>query len=191
VAISKLFGAAGAAVHSPTAVRPGPIADQLRLGLEQRGYTLDVGSSASPRSLALIETYPHPITMWVCDTCRRVPYKARKSGIYWPGLPLADRRQKLLTVWRDIVAGLSRLIGGITLPPIDQTSTTNAGAMKAFEDGIDALMCAIAGLSYITGNAIAYGDADSAIWLPAGCESYATRPDRYSSPEMIRSMHSG
>jgi predicted RNase H-like nuclease len=179
-AISKLFGAAGAAVHSPSAVRPGSIADQLRVNLERKGYTLEVGVSAPPCKHALIETYPHPVTMWLCNTSRRVPYKAGNSGKYWPAMPLLERRQRLLAVWRDIVDVLSRLIDGITLPSADHVPTASPGALKAYEDGIDALICAIAGASYSAGNAVPYGDAESAIWLPRGCENYAGRPDRYS-----------
>jgi hypothetical protein len=61
-----------------------------------------------------------------------------------------------------------------------QVSTANAGALKAFEDGLDGLICAIAGISYATGTATPYGDDRSAIWLPGGCEAYAKREDRYS-----------
>jgi predicted RNase H-like nuclease len=177
--ISRLFGAAGAAVHSPSSVRPGPIADQLRVGLERRGYTLEVNLADPPRRFALIETYPHPITMWLCDACRRLPYKAAKSGKYWPTLPLAERRQRLLAVWQDIVLALGRTINGVTLPALNQVETANAGAQKAFEDGLDALICTIAGIHYMNGNALPYGDTTSAIWLPAGCETYAGRPNRY------------
>jgi predicted RNase H-like nuclease len=179
-AISRLFGAAGAAVHSPSAVRPGPIAEELRVGLQRRGYTLEVNRADPPRRSALIETYPHPIAMWLCDTCRRLPYKAAKSSKYWPALPLADRRQKLVSVWRDIVLALGRIIDGMTLPHMAQVSTANAGALKAFEDGLDGLICTIAGISYATGTATPYGDDRSAIWLPDGCEAYAKREDRYS-----------
>jgi predicted RNase H-like nuclease len=179
-AISTQFGAAGAAVHSPNAERPGAIADRLRIALEQRNYPLVVTRTVPPRHPALIETYPHPITMWLCDTRRRVPYKARNSGKYWPGLPLAERRRKLLAVWQDIIDAVGQHIDGISLPSIDYLSTVSSGALKAFEDGLDALICAIAGISYLAGNAIPYGDAESAIWLPVECAVFAARPDRYS-----------
>jgi hypothetical protein len=66
------------------------------------------------------------------------------------------------------------------LPPVDQVATASRGALKAFEDGLDALICAIAGISDVTGTARAYGDGASAIWLPVQCEGYAARPDRYA-----------
>jgi predicted RNase H-like nuclease len=87
----------------------------------------------------------------------------------------------LLTVWQDILDAIGQLIAVANLPPIGQLSTAGSSALKAFEDALDALICAIAGISYLTGNAIPYGDADSAIWLPAGCEAFASRPDRYSA----------
>jgi predicted RNase H-like nuclease len=117
--------------------------------------------------------------MWLCNTCRRVPYKAAKSAKYWPGLPLADRRRKLLAVWQDIVHALGQTVEGITLPLISPVSVGRAGALKALEDGIDALICTIAGISYLTSTAKPYGDRESAIWLPAGCKTYARQPDRY------------
>jgi predicted RNase H-like nuclease len=183
-AISRLFGAAGAAVHSPSAARPGLIAEELRTGLQRRGYTLEVSLADPPCRFALIETYPHPIAMWLCDTCRRLPYKATKSSKYWPALALVDRRKKLVGVWQDIVVALARIIDGIALPSMAQVPAANAGALKAFEDGLDGLICAVAGISYATGNAMPYGDDRSAIWLPIGCEAYAKRQDRYSGPGM-------
>jgi predicted RNase H-like nuclease len=139
-----------------------------------------VTRTVPPCHPALIETYPHPITMWLCDTRRRVPYKARNSWRYRRVLPLAERRRKLLAVWQDIIDAVGPHIAGIGLPSIDYLSTVSSGALKAFEDGLNALICAIAGISYLAGNAIPYGDAESAIWLPIDCAAFAARPDRYS-----------
>jgi len=178
--ISKLFGAAGAAVYSPSATRPGPIAAQLRVGLERRGYKLTVRAIRPPRQFALIETYSHPITMWLCNSRRRLPYKARKSSEYWLGLALVERRRRLLMVWNDIVLALGRMIDVTSLLPVGQDLIYSSRALKAFEDALDALICAIAGISYMTGTAKPFGDDVSAIWLPIGCEDYAARPDRYA-----------
>ena len=178
-AISRLFGAAGAAVHLPSAIRPGPIAEEFRVGLERRGYELTVRTAHPAHQPALIETYPHPIAMWLCNSCRRLPYKTAKSGIYWPGQPLTERRRRLLTVWKEIVFAVEGMIDGINLPQITPALIGSRSALKAFEDALDALICAIAGISYLLGTAIPYGDDASAIWLPMGCESYALRPDNY------------
>jgi hypothetical protein len=53
--------------------------------------------------------------------------------------------------------------------------------MKAFEDGLDALVCAIAGIAHFTGEVEAHGDEDAAIWLPSGCRDYAGRSDRFAA----------
>lgn len=179
-AISRLFGAAGAAVHSPSAIRPGPIAEELRVGLERRGYKLSVSATHPPHQPALIETYPHPIAMWLCNSRRRLPYKAAKSAIYWPAQPLIERRRRLLAVWKEIVFAVEEMIDGINLPQITSTLLGSRSALKAFEDALDALICAIAGTSYLAGMAVPYGDNSSAIWLPRGCESYAMRPEKYT-----------
>jgi predicted RNase H-like nuclease len=178
--ISTLFGAAGAAVHSPNALRPGLIAGQFRVELEQRGYELRVTETKPPHPLALIETYPHPIAMWLCHSRYRLPYKSHNVGKYWPQLAAADRCRRLLAIWQDIVAAIEPRISGIELPAISQLHGASRGALKAVEDGIDALICAIAGISYVTGAANPIGDRASAIWLPVGCEDYASRPDRYA-----------
>ncbi len=39
-------------------------------------------------------------------------------------------------------------------------------ARKAQEDMIDAIVCAWVGITALAGDAEAYGDADSAIWVP-------------------------
>jgi predicted RNase H-like nuclease len=178
--ISQLFGAAGAAVHSPSAVRPGPVAEMLRVGLERGGYELTVGRTHSPRQFALIETYPHPIAMWLCNSRRRLPYKAQKAGKYWPGVSPADRRRRLIVIWQDIIVAIRQRISAITLPVAVELECSSRGALKAIEDGIDALICATAGISYATCAAKPFGDQTSAIWLPIGCDDYAGRPDRYA-----------
>ena len=39
-------------------------------------------------------------------------------------------------------------------------------ALKAFEDQLDAVVCAWVGVCALEGRARAYGDAESAIWVP-------------------------
>jgi predicted RNase H-like nuclease len=50
------------------------------------------------------------------------------------------------------------------LPPLPEDA---AGfALKAYEDMIDAVVCAWVGVAVLERRATAYGDADSAIWVP-------------------------
>jgi hypothetical protein len=53
--------------HSPTAVRPGRISDDLREGFEQAGYPLSPTAIATP---GLIEVYPHPALVELSGTAR-------------------------------------------------------------------------------------------------------------------------
>ena len=71
-AISSRFGARGCAVHSPSAERPGAMADQLRADFSALGYPLHTNSSeqASP---ALIECYPHVALLALLKREKRVP----------------------------------------------------------------------------------------------------------------------
>ncbi len=180
-AISRLFGTAGAAVHSPTLSVPGEVSERFRDDFARLGFRLTTNPAVPPATPALIETYPHPIVMWLCDTCRRAPYKARNGSKYWPALSPIDRRLRLIRIWQDIILGLSGWIDTIGLPHVDQFNLASGHAMKAFEDGVDALVCAIAGITYLTGTAQAFGDENAAIWLPAACRDYAGRSDRFSA----------
>ena len=81
-AISSRFGPKGCAVHSPSAERPGAIADQLRAEFAALGYPLHTNGSdqAFP---ALIECYPHVALLALLKRNYRVPYKVSRSGKYW------------------------------------------------------------------------------------------------------------
>jgi predicted RNase H-like nuclease len=97
---------------------------------------------------------------------RRLPYKASKVAKYWPHDQPGARRERLIETWRQIVAMLDERIEGVesllSLPAIN----SKGHKMKAFEDMLDAVICAWVGACILEGNAIAYGDAVSAIWVP-------------------------
>jgi predicted RNase H-like nuclease len=50
----------------------------------------------------------------------------------------------------------------LPLPP----AGAPAIALKAFEDKLDAIICAWVGICTLDGRAQPYGDAESAIWIP-------------------------
>jgi len=66
-AISSRFGPKGCAVHSPSAERPGAIADQLRANFAALGVPLHTNGS-DPAAPALIECYPPMRTCWPCSS---------------------------------------------------------------------------------------------------------------------------
>ncbi len=75
-AVSRAFGARGCAVHSPSAIRPGPIADSMRAELAP-AFPLATRSAAVP---ALIEVYPHASLLSLLKLERRLAYKFSRNN---------------------------------------------------------------------------------------------------------------
>ena len=162
-AIARAFGAWHCATHSPSAERPGELSDALREGFAAAGYPLRTGDA---RAGGLIEVYPHPALVRLAGGTRRLPYKAGNSAKYWPGESLAVRRGLLHAEWRRIAALLATRFDGLAdhLPPLADRPT--GVAAKAHEDMLDAIVCAWVGVTALEGAADAFGDEDSAIWVP-------------------------
>lgn len=163
-AISSAFGAAKAATHSPSALRPGALADGLREGFASLGFALC--TAAGVRTPGLMEVYPHAALLALSGDRRRLTYKAGKTTIYWPQATLAERTKRLRAVWRRIVEMLDARIAGVAeaLPPPGEE--IRGRAAKAYEDRLDAVVCAWVAISALEGRARAYGDEISAIWVP-------------------------
>jgi len=162
-AIARAFGAWHCATHSPSADRPGALSDTLRAGFAAAGYPLRTGDASAG---GLIEVYPHPALVRLAGGTRRLPYKAGNSAKYWPGESLAVRRGLLHAEWRRIAALLATRFDGLAdhLPPLADRPT--GVAAKAHEDMLDAIVCAWVGVTALEGAADAFGDDDSAIWVP-------------------------
>ena len=163
LAISRLYASRAAATHSPSAVRPGRISDDLRASFEAAGYPLRTGGEVAP---GLIEVYPHPALIEFLSAPRRLEYKAAKATKYWADASPAERRAKLFAVWRRILEGLeARIVGVKAALPLPGESLPTAH-LKAYEDKLDAVVCAAVGIAALQGEATACGDEDSAIWVP-------------------------
>lgn len=164
-AISVLYGAKHAGTHTPSQNRPGQLSDDLTLGFAHAGYPLLTSGASYP---ALIEVYPHPALIELAKADRRLPYKHAKSRKYWPDKSLLDRRHNILRVWGEIVSLLNCRIQGVTsaLPLPDVAC--RGFEMKAFENSLDAVVCAWVGTCVLDSTAKAYGDDTSAIWVPTG-----------------------
>ncbi len=161
-AISRCYGARKAAVHSPNAARLGPISDALRAGFAALGFPVCV----APPAHGLIEVYPHAALIEFMEEPERLPYKAAKTTTYWPGLLINERHRKLREVWARIVEALDGRIGGtsaaLPVPPHD----ARGWPLKAFEDKLDAVVCAAVAIAALNGEADAHGDHEGAIWVP-------------------------
>jgi predicted RNase H-like nuclease len=165
LAVSRAFGAAKAATHSPSALRPGALADKLRADFEREGYPLCTAKGV--RTPGLMEVYPHAALLALSGDKVRLTYKAGKTTTYWRGVDLAERGRRLREVWRRILAMLEAEIAGVAeaLPP--PAAEIRGSALKAYEDKLDAVVCAYVAIRALDGGAKAYGDAGSAIWVPS------------------------
>lgn len=163
-AVSRAYGARKCETHTPSAIRPGPISDAMREACEASGYPLLTKNISVP---GLIEVYPHPALVELTYAIERLPYKVSKTRSYWRSDTPMNRRIRLLAQWTAIVSALENEIAGVSeMLPIPQ-HTAATWQLKAFEDALDAVICAWVGICALEGRAIPYGDDDAAIWIPA------------------------
>lgn len=163
-----------AGTHTPSAQRPGPLADRMRVDFLAAGYPL---LTSKFRQRGLIEVYPHPALIELASSDRRLPYKMSKLTKYWPDLPAAERRLRLLAEWERIVALLDGRIDGVARRLPMPSPVATGVALKAYEDALDAVVCAWIGTCVVEGRAVALGDADSAIWVPVSAENLLSADD--------------
>ncbi len=162
--ISKAYGGRKAAVHSPTKDRPGSISDALSASFAAIGFPVRVKAPAQ----GLIEVYPHAALIEFMGEEERLPYKAAKTTTYWSGHPLQERQQKLRAVWARIIQALETRIAGIAAALPVPAPGDVGWRLKAFEDKLDAVVCAAVAIAALNGDAVAHGDEEGAIWVPKG-----------------------
>ena len=128
------------------------------------GYRL----CTAPPADGLIEVYPHPALIEFMNETRRLAYKAGKTLIYWSNLSSDNRHLKLRAVWSRIVEALERRIEGAAaaLPP--PSHDLRGWRLKAYEDKLDAVVCAAVAIAALDGKAEPHGDENAAIWVPVG-----------------------
>jgi len=162
-AVSRAFGARGCAVHSPSAARPGPLADQMRAVLATE-FPIATDIAVVP---ALIEVYPHTALLSLLDLPRRLAYKVSRNSRYWPNTPTSVRRQRLLQAFNRILDGLrTKIEVDLPIPVADAVRSFNE--LKRYEDSLDALICAWTAIEFLEGRCRPYGDDQAAIWVPTG-----------------------
>jgi predicted RNase H-like nuclease len=106
-AISKVYGGRGAAVHSPSAERPGIISDQLSKDFAAAGFPLATSTTPVGTPNRLVEVYPHPALITLTGASYRLPYKVSKSRRYWPSSSPGERISNLLAQFEEILTALS------------------------------------------------------------------------------------
>lgn len=163
-AVSRTYGARKCGTHTPSSLRPGKISDDLTLGFADCGHRLLVTEIQPP---GLIEVYPHPALVELAGASERLPYKASKMRNYWPSLTPLERRFRLCRQWNEIVTLLEREISGVAVAMGQPDAESTGMAMKAYEDKLDAVVCAWVAICALNGQAKPFGDFDSAIWIPA------------------------
>jgi predicted RNase H-like nuclease len=114
----------------------------------------------------LIEVYPHPALVELMDAPERLKYKVGKIASYWDEPDPARRKQNLFDVWDSIVEALEHEIVGVAARFQRPTRDDRGAALKSFDDALDAIICAWVGIRVLEGRAKAFGDSDSAIWIP-------------------------
>lgn len=167
-AVSIAYGGRRCGTHTPSALRPGPISDDLRKSFDEAGYALRTEAISTP---GLIEVFPHPALLELTRAKERLPYKAAKIKRYWPDVTPEERRRRLYRQWSDIVDLLNCEMCGVrdAFPPLGLNASGRE--LKAFEDRLDAVICAWVAICALKRQAKAFGDRESAIWVPVAARS--------------------
>jgi predicted RNase H-like nuclease len=161
-AISRTFGARGCSTHSPTEQRPGKVSDALYEDAQRAGFVLKTLGSSMDGG-ALLEVYPHVALLELCGAERRIPYKISRRRRYWPEASPAERLANIKQSWDEVVRRLSQRLD---LDFAIDCAGKRLRYWKAWEDVIDAVVCAWVGLEWLRGHARPYGDRIAAIWIP-------------------------
>jgi predicted RNase H-like nuclease len=163
--VSSSFGRFKAAVHSPTAGRPGDVGRALGSGFVAAGFPLATHGTP-PEGPALIEVYPLAALVHLLCERERPRYKVGKVTRHWPALDRAGRIAALLAMWQRILQALAVEIDEREIPFPQCDSVATLAELKPFEDGLDAVICAWIGACFLAGETRPHGDDDAAIWVP-------------------------
>lgn len=169
--VSIAYGSRKCGTYTPSALRPGALSDALTGSFRRAGYPLLTETIAAP---GLIEVYPHPALVELMGASERLPYKASKVGTYWPSVTSSERRTRLYRQWKEIAASLDREIAGVAAALPQLGLEARGVEMKAYEDKLDAIICAWVGICALEGRAIPYGNDNAAIWIPQPTAAVST-----------------
>lgn len=169
-AVTSAYVSRGAGTHTPSALRPGPISKSLFQQLHKAGYEWHTQGKARGAARVFIETYPHPAIIELMQLRMRLAYKTSRVSQYWPEANSRTRWQRLCKNLDALRLALADQINGIQnlIPSANFLfKNGNKARLKHLEDSLDAVVCAWIGYQFWRGKALAYGNNEAAIWLPA------------------------
>lgn len=161
--VSRVYGGRKCGTHTPSALRPGRMSDHVRKSFDLAGYPL-LTTIMAP--IGLIEVYPHPALVELAGVSIRLPYKASRVRNYWPSATPAERRVRLFRQWSQIITLLEGEIAGVNAALPSPEISSSGVEIKAYEDALDAVICAWVAICALGGRASPFGDENSAIWIP-------------------------
>lgn len=151
--ISQLYGSKYASTHSPTLERPGKIADTIYQELTSEGF-IWAGMSVPLGKRVFAEVYPHTAIIEMLKLEKRLPYKESKIRKYWPDKTLEQRNELLNESFRILYNALKLRISILAnLIPAPDSTMRRGRILKAYEDCLDALVCAWVGYQIVSGKA--------------------------------------
>ena len=165
-AVSREYGGRKCSTHTPNEHRPGALSQIFSGSFEKAGYPLATTMTVSASYPALLEVYPHPALLHLMEEKERLCYKIGKTKTYWPAKSVDERRSSLCHVLAKITESLALSIANIPMVIPAPQDIESFAALKPYEDALDALVSAWVGICYLNGQARAFGDQDSAIWIP-------------------------
>jgi predicted RNase H-like nuclease len=164
--ISREYGSKGCSAHSPARLELQKVSRQLKDGFNRAGFPLATALKRPAKRRSLIEVFPHPALLALLGESYRIRYKVSKARSYWPNCSLHESRSNLMGQFRKILGALRREIGDIPLMLPGSADGIRLAQLKAYEDGLDALVCAWVGTKYLKREAHTFGDVTAAIWVP-------------------------
>lgn len=168
--VTRRYGRKGAAVHSPTTERPGKIAEQIFDQLSKAGMKWG-GPEARPDdgSAYFLEVYPHVTIIEMLGLNYRLPYKSQKRRQYWKGQTAEEQYRLAVEQLQFLAEGIQQRIENDLydlLPRLEPEVSYRMYFLKAYEDVLDAVVCALSGYFFLQGRCVGLGDESSAIWVP-------------------------
>lgn len=165
-AISQAFGARGCSAHSPGAARPGALGAALSRAFMDAGFGVATTTARPTDGPYLLEVYPHPALLSLLSRAYRIPYKVSRARRYWPLETPTRRIEALIAEFAAIYEALTVVFGVLPLPQPSNIEARTLGALKRYEDALDALICAWVGVRFLAGEAQPFGDETAAVWCP-------------------------